>query len=83
MNNCRAAGTATSQDGIRGSRANMADAKVDAYTKCVSNMRSVSQVKSAWNNASCTGMCASIKFLEVGWVQGKACLHAGTGHGKA
>ena len=55
MHNCRAAGTATSQDGMKGSSAKMADARVDAYTKWVSNMRRVSQVNSAWKSASCTG----------------------------
>ena len=43
----------TTQGGMKGSSAKIADASVEAYTKCAWNMRSVSQVNSAWNSASC------------------------------
>ena len=43
----------TTQGGMKGSSANIADASVEAYTKCAWNIRSVSQVNSAWNSASC------------------------------
>ena len=56
MNSWIAAGKATSQEGMKGSRAKMADAKVDAYTKWVSNIRSVSHVNSAWKSANCTSL---------------------------
>ena len=41
---------------MKGSRAKMADARVDAYTKCVSNILSVSHVNSAWKSANCTSL---------------------------
>ena len=59
MNSWMAAGKATSQEGMNGSRAKMADARVDAYTKWVSNIRSVSHVNSAWKSANCT----SLRFI--------------------
>ena len=43
----------TTQGGMKGSSAKIADASVEAYTKCAWKMRSVSQVNSAWNSASC------------------------------
>ena len=47
----------------------MADANVDAYTKWVSNMRSVSQVNSAWNSASCTPHKRQCQILVVRQMQ--------------
>jgi hypothetical protein len=53
MNSWRAEGITITQGGMKGSSAQIADAIIEAYTKCAWNMRRVSQVNTAWNNASC------------------------------